>query len=572
MYKSEELKNILKSIDGKSYNAYHKIKGGYNFGIFNFYIDYVQGDPFARPSKVRIRIDQKIAQFPPDTHHNESRNTALCDFLLRSFYRVSQKIAEGNRGSGNSGIITAEKPSQEILDRSAVFVSDKCVELRFVLGLAAYGRRISAHNTGQMFFKEIPEIVNRALLFERLDKQKLYNHIKVSEDADFIRCSLKKLKIISFIADGSLLPRASGIDDRVLKMRSTVSFKTDKNFKVAINLPNGGEISGMGVPQGITLIVGGGFHGKSTLLNAIEKGVYNHIPGDGREYVVTDPDAVKIRAMDGRSIKSVNISPFINNLPFGKDTTNFSTENASGSTSQAATIIEAFEMGVKTLLIDEDTSATNFMIRDHRMQELIAKENEPITPFIDKVRQLFKEHSISTILVIGGSGDYFGVADTVIAMHDYLPEDRTKQALHISNKYKSERKEEGGNNFGETSNRIPDKLSINPSKGKKNIKIGVPQIDTIIFGENSINISDLEQIVCISQTKTIADAINYAKKYMDGTQTLSQIIEKVIIDIKSSHFDIFNDIPSGEYALFRKYELAGTINRLRSLKVFLGKP
>ena len=153
-----------------------------------------------------------------------------------------------------------------------------------------------------------------------------------------------------------------------------------------------------GFPQGITLIVGGGFHGKSTLLNALEAGVYNHKPNDGRELVITDPDVVKIRAEDGRSVSGVDISPFINNLPFGQETTQFSTENASGSTSQAANIMEALECEeLLRMLVDEDTAATNFMIRDQRMQQLIAKDKEPITPFIDRVRQLYNEHNVSTI-------------------------------------------------------------------------------------------------------------------------------------------------------------------------------
>ena len=101
----------------------------------------------------------------------------------------------------------------------------------------------------------------------------------------------------------------------------------------------------MGIRKGITLIVGGGYHGKSTLLKALEAGVYNHIAGDGREFVITDDTAFKLRAEDGRSITGVDISPFIKNLPNKKDTVHFSTEDASGSTSQAANLMEALESG-----------------------------------------------------------------------------------------------------------------------------------------------------------------------------------------------------------------------------------
>ena len=190
-------------------------------------------------------------------------------------------------------------------------------------------------------------------------------------------------------------------------------------------LPHAGKIQGMGIKKGITLIVGGGYHGKSTLLKALELGVYNHIAGDGREYVITDDTAMKIRAEDGRSIKKVDISMFINDLPNGKDTSAFCTEDASGSTSQAANVVEAMEAGAETFLIDEDTSATNFMIRDELMQRVVNREDEPITPFIDRIRELYEQYGISTILVAGSSGSYFHVADCIVQMNRYKPQEIT---------------------------------------------------------------------------------------------------------------------------------------------------
>ena len=238
---------------------------------------------------------------------------------------------------------------------------------------------------------------------------------RASVDQEKIRKWLSETGLVAFIADGSILPRRSGVDDRPLLV-NPVPFYSPDELAVNVDLPHQGMVRGMGIPPGVTLIVGGGFHGKSTFLNALEVGVYNHIPGDGREYVITDRDSVKIRAENGRSIQKVNISSFITNLPLMRDTIRFSTENGSGSTSQAASIIEALESGARILLIDEDTSATNFMIRDERMQELVVKEKEPITPFVDKVHKLYRDFAVSTLLVMGGSGDYFDVADTVIMM------------------------------------------------------------------------------------------------------------------------------------------------------------
>lgn len=139
-------------------------------------------------------------------------------------------------------------------------------------------------------------------------------------------------------------------------------------MEISIDLPFGNSIRGMGIPEGVTLIIGGGYHGKSTLLQALEQGVYNHVKGDGREYVITRADALKLRAEDGRAVSHLDLSLFIHDLPNGKDTHCFSTEDASGSTSQAAGVLEGMEAETSCFLIDEDTSATNFLVRDAFMQ------------------------------------------------------------------------------------------------------------------------------------------------------------------------------------------------------------
>lgn len=325
----------------------------------------------------------------------------------------------------------------------------------------------------------------------------------------------------------------------------------------------------MGIKKGITLIVGGGYHGKSTLLRAIELGVYNHIPGDGREWVISDPTAVKIRAEDGRSIVGVNIASFINQLPQGKTTTNFSSTNASGSTSQAANIIEALEAGAKVLLVDEDTAATNFMIRDRRMQRLISKDKEPITPFIDKVKQLYSDYAVSTILVMGGSGDYFDVADTVIAMENFQPFDVTEQAKAIAKEYSSDRIPEGGQKFGQITARIPLGESIDPSRGRRAVKFKVRDVDEVAFGTEDIDLSAVEQIVDPGQLRAIALAIVYAKEnYIDQRKTIPEILDRVMMDIGEQGLDVLTEFPQVDLALFRRFELAAALNRLRSLKVF----
>jgi len=573
MRTEQDLTRILRRIDRRGYKAYKDIEGVYSFGRYRLFIDHAQGDPFATPSRIRVRVPAEVAGFPPDTYRSKSRKVGLSDFLTRIFRGNIKRYSKGIRGSGNSGLIEIDAPGQEVLERTSIIVDPAFIEARFAMGLPARGRTIAARDAEDMFFRELPRIIEESLIFSRLDRDRLYRHIETVEDADFIRGKLDELGLVAFLANDSLLPRASGVDESPMRGENVVLFRSPASLEVTIETPNKGKVSGMGIPKGVTLIVGGGYHGKSTLLRAIELGVYNHIPGDGRELVIANPKAVKIRAEDGRRVEKVDISPFINNLPFGKDTTAFSTDDASGSTSQAANIIEALEVGAELLLIDEDTSATNFMIRDHRMQELVAKDKEPITPFIDKVKLLYRDCGVSTILVLGGSGDYFDVADYVIKMEDYLPHDVTVEAHRIAEKYKAERKMEGGDHFGKPRlGRIPLPGSLDARRGKREVKLSVKGKHTIIFGRQTIDLSAVEQIVDVSQTRAIADAIIYARnRYMDGRRTLCEVVDLLERDIEAKGLDVINPLPLGIYARPRRFEIAAAVNRLRGLTIIANR-
>ncbi len=563
----DDLRDMLRRIDGKGYKAYKGIKGKYSFKAYHLIIDHVQGDPFSTPSRVRVRVERKLSGFCSDTTSTKSREIGLRDLLTRQFFQQANAFSGKNRGLGNSGLITIYKPLQEIIDRSAMIIKDDFIEVRFVMGLPALGRKISGKNADAMFFEELPEIVRSSLFADRFQADDIYRHVETAEDADFLRDQLKPMGLIAFIADGASLPRASGIDSAPLAKDEAALFKSPASLSVEVKLPNRGTITGMGIPEGVSLIVGGGYHGKSTLLNAIELGVYNHIPGDGRELAVTVEGAVKIRASDGRHIEKTDISPFINNLPYGKDTIAFSTGNASGSTSQAAGILEAMEVGATALLLDEDTSATNFMIRDFRMQQLVAKQHEPITPFIDKVRHLYSERGISTILVMGGSGDYFSVADHVIQMTGYLPSDVTESAQQIAKEVITGRREEGGGVFGAIQRRIPEKRSFNPFRERHKMKIGARGQREILFGKTVIDCRDLEQIVEEAQASAIGYAIHYATRYMDGRRTLREVLERVMADLSENGLDILPPWLTGDLGWFRMFELAAAINRMRTLMV-----
>jgi predicted ABC-class ATPase len=566
----EDLKRILRKIDKKGYKAYREIEGVYDFRDFSLIIEHVQSDPFAPPSLLRARVPMDKAGFPTTLYSSKSREVALRDYLTREFSRNAASICKGIRGTGRSGLISIDTPLQEILERTSVILDHNTIEARFYAGMPARGRSVMADVAEEMLSREIPSIIRRSLFYTSLDHRRLDTHIETSEDADHLRTRLHELGLVAFVSDGAILPRASGIDPRPMRGGGVIPFRSPESLRVEVELPNRGRITGMGIPEGITLIVGGGYHGKSTLLDAIKLGVYNHIPGDGREFVVTVDDAVMIRSEDGRSIRGVDISPFISNLPFGIDTRDFSTDDASGSTSQAANIMEALEAGTGLLLIDEDTSATNFIIRDHRMQELVSKDHEPITPFIDKVRLLYRDLRVSTILVMGGSGDYFDVADTVICMKNYTPVDVTARAREIAERYRTQRRMEGGSEFGIFRKRIPLRQGFDPSRGRRDVKISSKGLHSIAFGRHTIDLDAVEQIVHVSQTRAIGDAILYATRFMDGRMTMRAILELVMKDIRDKGLDVLTKRPAGDYAMFRRQELSSAINRLRTLRVLQG--
>ncbi len=583
------LRQRLYSLDQANYAAYKSLQGHYDFPNFTLRIDRIQADPFAAPSQCRVQVPQAIAQFPTDLFCNRSREIALRDYLTRRFAqgvaelpsqrggegrgsgnRESESRGRGNRGSGNSGLWAIAPVGQTILERTTVLVGADEIEMRFGVGLPALGRRIAGRQAAEMLCDDLPVLVAQALHYAALDAQALRHHLETAEDADAIRDQLRDLGLVAFIANGSCLPRRSGVDQRPLVTSATeasIPFQSPPSLQVEVHCPNGGTIAGMGIPQGITLIVGGGYHGKSTLLEAIARGVYNHIPGDGREQVLTDAAAVKVRAEDGRSVVGVDISPFINHLPQGRSTTQFSTPNASGSTSQAASIIEAVEAGATVLLVDEDTAATNFMIRDRRMQALIAKAQEPITPFIDKIRPLYKDHGVSTILAMGGSGDYFDVADTVIAFQEFRPQDVTAQAQQIAQTYRTDRLPEGGTHFG---NMTPRQLRLARSgnAADRPPQRKVRGLHTLVLGKDELDLSAVEQLVEVGQLRAIAAILLHLHTTaLDGTHTVPALLDGVMATLERQGMDGFTSGPEGDLARVRRFELAAALNRWRALSL-----
>lgn len=566
MKNSIYLKDELKRIDGRGYKAYKDLQDKYDFNDYILSIDHVQGDPFASPSRLRVIINKSQAKFPKELLNEEYKKVAVSDFLTRLFYTNVNKFSEKIFGSGKSGLISISRCTQEILERTSIVINKDNIEARFYVGFPARGRTVLAKELEKILFNVIPNIVANTLVYENINKAKIINRIKLVEDQEYIRTKLKEKDLIAFIANGSILPRESGVSQKPLI--DSIPFKSPKTLEVELDLPNRGLVKGMGVKKGITVIVGGGYHGKSTLLNALELGVYNHIEGDGRELVITDNSAMKVRAEDGRSIKNTDISLFIDNLPNGKDTVSFTTENASGSTSQAANIIEAIEAKSKTLLIDEDTSATNFMIRDDLMQKLVSKEKEPITPFIEIVKPLYNQKDISTILVIGSFGDYFDVADYVIQMDNYEVKDVTKEAKSLMR--------------GEINKRIKEKnilIDINLDrrlqKGTiestyKGVKIKTMGVSSININNENIDLRAVEQIVDNEQLNAIGSIMKWIEdNMMIKNLSLEEAVNKAYDEINKNGLIFIDKTKSGNgsMSLPRKQEVMATYNRYRNLKI-----
>lgn len=578
MKQSEDLRRLLESIDRKSYPAYKSAQGAYQFGNFTLSIDHVQGDPFAAPSKVSITVAHQKAGYPVDFFDKLWKKTAFEDYLIRQF---GKEIAQYNfkaKGSGKSGLIAISSPGPEILSRTACECSKTGITARFEVGFPANGRTINSGELIRILFDFLPRCVRNVFFYASRNPKEVKSVIDLAEDQQFIREELKRLHLTAFIANGAVLARESGVSSR--PMKNGVPFASPESQKITLTLPHKGELSGMTVHEGITLIVGGGYHGKSTLLKALELGVYNHIAGDGREYVITDDTAMKLRAEDGRSINQVDISLFINDLPNKKNTKNFSTPDASGSTSQAAAVIESWESGSRVFLIDEDTSATNFMLRDELMQQIISRDKEPITPFIERARDLYEKAGISTIMVAGSSGAYFYIADTIIQMDCYRPVDitaATKEACkrfgedpttHAPNFVLPERGrrlhvEKAGSGAGNSFNRGGYRGG---HEREERIKTKVHGKDSLQVGKEQVDLRFVEQLIHNEQTAALAQMVRYCiSNQLFARYSVEQIADLLWNQIQQKGLPSISDSSYAAMGLClpRRQEIFACLNRYR---------
>lgn len=575
MQAERELREQLRNIDHKSYPLYKSLKGSYRFTKYILHIDHVQGDPFAAPSDVRIVVDAKAAGFPEFARKDSLTKGALADVLLREFEKQIHQFTFKARGSGKSGLISISHPGQEVLRHTACEVGTKEITMRFSIGFPANGRTINAKELDKILFDYLPVCVERALYYQNLDAKSVRAAIDLAEDQQAIRGQLQEMGLVAFVANGSVLPRESGISSH--PMKGAKEFVSPESLEVTMELPHKGTIRGMGIRKGITLIVGGGYHGKSTILTALELGVYNHIAGDGREYVIADETAVKLRSEDGRFIKNVDISMFINDLPSKTNTHDFSTKDASGSTSQAAGIVESIEAGSHLFLLDEDTSATNFMVRDAFMQKVVSPDKEPITPFLSRARDLYENLGISTILVAGSSGAFFHIADTVIQMDCYEPVDITDQAKALCEEFPI--MEEKAKPFViPQSHRIMEKDRDGATKRRdyrsgavrknapEQLKLKRLGADSFAIGKQTVDLRYQEQLIDGEQTAALGLLLKYAVEHLvDGKRTITEIVELLQKKLEEEGMQAVAERGeiSGGYVVPRKQEIYACFNRYR---------
>ena len=563
------LESGLRRIDGRPYGFYKDLRGqAYTLGPYGLRFDHIQGDPFASPSRVRIDIPTSRATLPAWSYAGATARRASADFVHRALLR-RLSAGRGKLGSGKSGLLEIMAVGQQVLERTAVLVRPNGdLRVRLSMGLPAAGRRILGREAAQLLTHRLPEALDR--VFDALDPNALQRHVHCIEDQVALREQLHDHGLVAFLAEDSILPRRSGADDR--PMEAAIPLDVPQALASEFHAPHAGRLRGLGLRAGVTLIVGGGYHGKSTLLSALANGVYDHIPGDGRDRCVSVASAVSIRAEDGRPVRGVDLRPFINALPLGRRTDWFETADASGSTSQAAAIVESLEAGATALLIDEDTAATNFMIRDARMRRLVPGEKETITPYLDRVRQLWEEKHISSVLVVGGVGDYLDAADTVIQMDEYRPRDVTQRAREVA--HELPQKTSGPQAPGPwlaSRPRRPDPRSLDPSRGRKQERVRSVKTRVIEFGGEEIDVSLLYQLVDAAQCRMIGDVLlQYARRLCDGKKTIPELLDRIDAEIEKDGLDALTDRDFGDRARARRFEIAAALNRLRSLRLVGG--
>jgi len=577
-----KLKKLIDSIANKPYSQIQQLTGAFQFPRYQFRFLKIQGSSGANPASIAsLKVTIEASELPLQFLSSAHCRLAVADFLIRRFRQGIEQFSQQNRGKEGSGSFYTIELSQKMLERDSVLFSAQDIELRFILSLPGKGSGGGTFDGQQawlMFAQELELIVDYALYYKDYSpatKKQLAQYLDVQIKRQSIKDYMQHKGYIVFIANDAHLPRRSGIDDRPAEGDAITAFQAPETLQVDIPLADNCSIRGMALKAGITCITGGGYHGKSTLLQAILAGVYAHIPGDGREYIVTRDDAVFIRAEEGRSIQNVDISPFIGLLPNGVNTQQFSSENASGSTSQAASIVESLEFGSRLLLFDEDTCASNFLFRDTLIEKVLNSANEPIKPLYSVVRSMWQQQGVSMIFVVGGLGGFLQKADTCLLMDNY-------QCKDISIKVRAvlgEIAEESSEPLHFSAHRRLTADNFSPAyinyRFKKEVPIRIKPLRNaprqLEYGMDLINLEALPQIVEAPQMQSIGYCLLRISHAMqssgDKAQTINDWLYWLYQKLDQQGLSFLQPDYPGGLSMPRKHEVAAAINRIRSLNI-----
>lgn len=573
MFPAERLRDKLIVANGKGIQVYREVAGAYRFDRFELYIEGVQTEAAIPTACVRIRVDQAEAQVPPALWSTSAGRVAVEDFLARSARDAVHKHVR-TRWPGRLAPLTVDAGGQEILVRNCVVLREEFVEVRGTMTLPAEGRKVASKPAQAFFFDELPAVVASGLTWAGLDGEAARRHVQVLEDYIHLREALPSLGLAAFVADGSVLPRESAFAERPLRGGRVIPFVAPDELAVTVELPSRGPVRGLGIPRGVTVVAGGAFSGKSTLVAALASGVFPHEPGDGRELVAACPDAVMILSEPGRRIERADLGAAFREMPNRPSAASVSYERAPGVVSMAAAVAEALEIGTGLLLFDEDEGATPYLARDAAMQRLVAKGFEPLTTLLDQVRSLWEDHGVSVVIATGGLGDYLDVADTVIVMEGCKPQAATARARAITEELGRRRANEG-RSVALPAPRVPLPRGFAGFK-TRGARTEMRGRTAVGVGRESVDISGIRQLVDPGQMRAVGDAILHAldRGYVDGNASISEILDRVFGDIEDSGLGVLTaqQAPTSDYAMPRRHEVAAVLNRLRALQARQRRP
>jgi predicted ABC-class ATPase len=581
-----DLDRLLRRLDGKGYGAGKQVVGRYADSDMLLWFTYAPADKFAPPGRLIIDFGAKDYGYPSEVLSDDTRRVCLAHFL-------SDLVDQRLRQQGLR-LLRMDAPRQAVLRRTSVHVEPLRIQLRLGFHYEAAGRRILGRRCAEVYCERLPSLV-RSIAYQDIDGMALANLIRCVENQRAIRELLPELGLVGFVGDGSILPRQGNTDQPLAE--GCVPFEAPESLEVSVPVPHGDDIRGLGIAEGrLTCISGANFQGKTTLLEALGQGIYDHVPGDGRELVVCLRDLAFANKENKRVVTATDITPFISHLPGVGDCKKFTSSASSGSTSQAACIVDAVEAGMPGILIDEDDSAVNLLVKDNRLKRLVPGDIEPIRPLIDTIKSLPREHGMTPVMVVGALGEFTEIADTIVMMHEFKVEDATHRISEfrsdptielmqeVSERLPQDAKEElgrakesarqgqlRGRQFGSVAVRRPRAIDMGGrikvrQMGRDEITISVDHSRTTIDLRGDIQKTLVED----SQVRALGDAVVHATRLMDGESSLAEVVRRVCSDVDERGLDCLsrhNTPGQRDYAEFTPYQLFYVLSRYPAIQV-----